>query len=250
MARARDEIERASEVFVRGFCAGRSLTYPFEYERIEGLWVMRDAPRRNPRKYRNEEWIAYRVAPREADAVARRHTRGRYFICAIQDADESQPQMPTEFKRLGYRLLTTEPFFVHRLRRVPRRKAPAKIVRVRSKSRAEQFAKATRTRPIPSQLLTSTAPFRQYIALDEDEVVGWVRSVDAGDSTWCANLYVEAHHRRRGIGAALLAKMLRDDRTRGADWSVLLSSHAGALLYPQVGYEQIGTLLMFAPKKR
>jgi hypothetical protein len=44
--------------------------------------------------------------------------------------------------------------------------------------------------------------------------------------------------------------MLRDDRTRGAKQSVLLSSHTGALLYPRVGYEQIGMLLIFAPKRK
>lgn len=48
----------------------------------------------------------------------------------------------------------------------------------------------------------------------------------------------------------MLAKMLRDDRARGVENSVLLSSHTGALLYPQIGYEQIGTLLLFAPKKK
>jgi GNAT superfamily N-acetyltransferase len=55
------------------------------------------------------------------------------------------------------------------------------------------------------------------------------------DSTWCANMLVKPSHRRRGIGSALLVKMLRDDRERGARKSVLLSSHAGALVYPRVG---------------
>lgn len=56
-------------------------------------------------------------------------------------------------------------------------------------------------------------------------------------------------HRRRGIGQALLSKMLRDDRARGSRCSVLTASHTGALLYPSVGYEQIGMLFMFAPRK-
>jgi predicted acetyltransferase len=62
-------------------------------------------------------------------------------------------------------------------------------------------------------------------------------------------MYVSASHRRRGIGWALLAKMLRDDRTRGSKSSVLTASHTGALLYPRVGYERIGTLYMFAPRR-
>jgi hypothetical protein len=43
--------------------------------------------------------------------------------------------------------------------------------------------------------------------------------------------------------------MLRDDRARGSKRSVLTASHTGALLYPRVGYERIGTLFMFAPKR-
>ncbi|TPM41919.1 GNAT family N-acetyltransferase [Mesorhizobium sp. B2-3-4] len=61
---------------------------------------------------------------------------------------------------------------------------------------------------------------------------------------------VEPSHRRRGIGQALMAKMLRDDRAHGARSSVLMAMHAGALLYLRMGYEQIGTLFIFAPKKQ
>jgi predicted acetyltransferase len=60
---------------------------------------------------------------------------------------------------------------------------------------------------------------------------------------------VDPSHRRRGIGQALLGRMLRDDRSRGSKASVLTASHTGALLYPRVGYERIGTLFMFAPRR-
>ena len=63
-------------------------------------------------------------------------------------------------------------------------------------------------------------------------------------------MYVVPSFRRRGIGRALLCRMLRDDRDGGAKMAVLLASHTGAKLYPVVGYEQIGTLLLFTPSKR
>jgi GNAT superfamily N-acetyltransferase len=250
MARRRNEIDDAIEVFVRGFCFGRSLTYPYEHKRIENLWVMRDAPRKNSRDYRKEEWIAYDVEPKQVDSLARKHTRGRYFVCAVFVANETHQHARAEYKRLGYRLLATEGLFVHRLKLIPRRTAAVKIQRVRSPKMAEQFGKATRSRPISAYHLKREAPFRQYVAMEGTAMVGWVSSVDAGKSTWCANLYVKASHRRQGIGSALMTKMLRDDRTRGAKKSVLLASHSGALLYPHLGYEQIGTLLIFAPKKK
>jgi len=249
MAHPPDKIDDAIETFVRGFCAGKSATHPYEHARIGRLWVMRDAPRRNPRDYRKEEWIAHRVEPHEFDAIARRHTRGRFFVCAARGVDESDEPLRAAYRQLGYRLLSTEPLFVHPLTRIPRPASPVTVQQVRTPELAQRFGKATKTRPIPPQHLTAGAPFRQYVALDDGEIVGWVRSVNAGESTWCSNMYVRESHRRRGIGKAMLAKMLRGDRELGAKQSVLLSSHAGALLYPRVGYLQIGLLLIFAPKK-
>lgn len=277
-----DEIEHALEVFVQGFCAGKSATHPYECQRIDKLWVMRDAPRKNAKYYRKEEWVAYGVEPREVDAAARAQTRGRFFVCAMRGMDEADERLRAEYKALGYRLLETEPLFVHRLKRIPRVAAiPARsasegkrrrlrenprlrfglvsgarattvgvtIEQVRTTELALRLAKATRSRPIAPEHLTKDAPFRQYVAIEGRELVGWVRSVDASDSTWCSNMFVLPSHRRRGIGRALLAKMLRDDRRRGAKKSVLLASHTGALVYPRVGYEQIGLLLIFAPRK-
>jgi GNAT superfamily N-acetyltransferase len=249
-----DEIERAIEVFVRGFAIGKSVTHPYLCERIHGLWLMRDAPRNSPRDYRKEEWIAYNVEPRQVDATARRHTRGRFFIGAMHAVgsphdEQAESDLRSAYKLLGYRLLSTEPLFVHRLMRILRAKSRTVIRRVNTAALAERFAKATRTRPIRAEWLRDDAPFRQYAALVSDELVGWVRSVNAAGATWCSSMYVRPAHRRRGIGSALLVRMLRDDRASGSRQSVLLSSQSGALIYPRVGYEQIGQLLIFAPRK-
>jgi GNAT superfamily N-acetyltransferase len=245
----RREFEFAIEVFVRGHSAGRSRTFPYEASRVGPLWVMRDAPRRNPRDYRKEEWIAHGVDATEVDAIARRLTRGRFFVCAMIGKGEPDEPLRAAYKALGYRLLATEGFFVQRLKRVPNPPSPVPIERVRTPELAARLAKVSRTRPISDELLGDDAPFRQYVALDGKEIVGRVRSVDAVGATWCADMYVSPSHRRRGIGQALLCRMLRDDRTRGSKSSVLTASHTGALLYPRVGYERIGTLFMFVPKR-
>ena len=242
------EIEFAIEVFVRGHSAGRSRTFPYEVSRVGALWSM-DAPRKNPRNYRKEEWIAHDIEPTEADAIVRKRAQGHFFLCAM--IAEGEPEQPTRngYKALGYRLLATEGFFVQRMERIARPPAPVSIERVRTPDVAAQLGKITRTRPIADDLLGDDAPFRQYVALDGEDIVGRVRSVDAVGATWCADMYVRPSHRRRGIGQALLSKMLRDDRSRGSKCSVLTASHTGALLYPRVGYERIGTLLMFAPRR-
>jgi GNAT superfamily N-acetyltransferase len=242
-------MEFAIEVFVRGHSAKRSRTFPYEADRVGPLWVMRDAPRKNPRHYRKEEWVAHAVDAGKVDAIARRHARGRFFVCALLGNGEPEEATRSAYKKLGYRLIASEGFFVQRLIRIPKAPSPAAIERVRTPELAARLGKATRTRPIPGELLGRNAPFRQYVALDGQDIVGWVRSIDAAGATWCADMYVEPAHRRRGIGRALLSRMLRDDRARGSKCSVLTASHAGALLYPRVGYERIGTLFLFAPRR-
>jgi GNAT superfamily N-acetyltransferase len=243
------EIEFSIEVFVRGHSAGKSRTFPYEVARIGPLWVMRDAPRRNPRDYRKEEWIAHGVDAREVDSIARQHTRGRFFVCVMIGEGEPDEPIRTAYKALGYRLLATEGFFVHRLKRIPTSPPPVTIERVQTAELVARLGKVTRTRPISTDLLCDDAPFRQYVALDGVNIVGRVRSVDAVGATWCADMYVSPSHRRRGMGQALLSRMMRDDRARGSRSSVLTASHTGALLYPRVGYERIGTLFMFVPRR-
>ena len=189
------------------------------------------------------------VEPAELSRIAKAHTRGHYFLCDLLAEGMSDTELRNGYKALGYRLLATEGFFVHDLARVPTRAADVVIERVRDAEMAARFGKVTRTRPIASELLTEAAPFRQFVALDAQEIVGRVRSVDACGATWCADMHVAPSHRRRGIGQALLAHMLRDDRRRHSKRSVLTASHTGALLYPRVGYTRLGTLFMFAPKK-
>ena len=250
MKKPNQEIEFAIEVFVRGHSAGRSRTFPYEVSRVGPVWLMRDAPRKNPRNYRKEEWITHNVDATEVDAIAQQHTRGRFFVCAMIAEGEPDPPTRTAYKALGYRLLATEGFFVQRMKRIPKPPSPVWIERVRTPDLAARLGKITRTRPISNNLLDANAPFRQYVALDREDIVGRVRSVDAAGATWCADMYVRPSHRRRGIGKALLSKMLRDDRERGSKCSVLTASHTGALLYPRVGYERIGTLFMFVPRSK
>src|SRR5262245_30079023 len=104
-----DEIEQALEVFVRGFCAGKSRTHPYEHFRVGKIWVMRDAPRKNPRDYRKEEWIVYGVLPHDADAAARHGTRGRFFVGALRAMADDEHWLRDSYKTLGYRLIATEP---------------------------------------------------------------------------------------------------------------------------------------------
>jgi len=139
---------------------------------------------------------------------------------------------------------------VHDLKRIPRFDKPVEILRVATEDMAERLNKAAKSRQVLPEHLTKDSPLHQYVALVGDKPVGWVRSIDVGHATWCSNMYVQAQFRRRGIARALMSEMLRDDRAGGAKLAVLTASHAGAKLYPIVGYKQIGTLMLYTPKKQ
>ncbi len=265
------EFGRAIEVFARGFSFARSFTHPYVAERLApngagspagSLWVLRDADRRSG-AYRKEEWVSYGLAPEHVHAAAesspwRERTRacrstgarGGYSVCAIHATDEPDQPLREGFKALGYRLGGTEPFMIHRLRRIPRVAAPAVIRRVRTEAQADRLAKAARSRQILPEHLGEDSPQRQYVAMAGDAIIGWVGSIAVGDATWCQNMYVAPAYRRRGIARAMLCRLLRDDRAAGTVLAVLLASHTGAKLYASVGYAQIGTLLFFTPSRK
>src|SRR4051812_21570815 len=100
MAFGSSEIREALKVFVRGFCAQKSATHPYEFAKVGEVWVMRDAPRNNPRYYRKEEWISYGSPAGEVDEIARRQTRGRFFVCAVRGMDEDEESLKADYKQL------------------------------------------------------------------------------------------------------------------------------------------------------
>ncbi len=243
-------MKHAIEIFVRGFCFTRSFTHPANADRVEGIWVVRDGPRKNPIDYRNEEWMGYNIEPSKIDAIARKHTRGKYIICHLYADGQSDQHIRAEYKKLKYRLGHTEFFMVHPLKKIPQMEFPAKIVRVLDDDLNEKLRRASGRMQIQPELLKKDSPMRQYVALDDHGTpIGWVGSVTIKDSSWCRSMYVDRAHRRKGIGKALLAQMLRDDRKYGVKSSVLLASHTGAKLYPTIGYQTIGMLMVYTPKR-
>jgi GNAT superfamily N-acetyltransferase len=241
-------LQRAIEVFARGFCFTRSFTHPYLAERIGKVWVVRDAPRKQG-DYRREEWIACGVAPSKIDQIAREQTRGRFAVCAIYGVNESDEDLRSDFKKLNYRLGTTEAVMVHELKRIPRFDKPVEILRVTANELADKLNKAAKSRQVLPEHLSKDSPLHQYVAIEDDKAVGWVRSINVGHATWCSNMYVDPKYRRRGIARAMMTKMLIDDRKSGSELAVLTASHVGAKLYPVVGYKQIGTLMLYTPRK-
>lgn len=237
------------ETFAHGWSVTRSYTHPFAGHRVGPLWVLRDAPRKDPAAYRREEWVACNLDPARVHDIVQQHRRGRFAIGALLPAGGDEKALRTGYKTLGYRLGFTEAFMVHDLARIPQRTSPATITRVTTLPQLEALNQAASRRQILPEHLTATAAVRSYVAERDGAIVGWVSSVKTASGCWCSSMYVRPRHRRQGIASALLARMLRDDRQAGAPGNVLLASHAGAHLYATVGYRQIATLFLFTPKR-
>ena len=106
---------------------------------------------------------------------------------------------------------------VHELKRIPRFDSSVEILRVTTADLAERVNKAARSRQVLPEHLAKDSPLRQYVALVDDKPVGWVRSIDVEQATWCSDMYVMPEFHRRGIARAMMAQMLRDDRAHGSD---------------------------------
>jgi len=241
---------RAIDLFGRGVAFTRSFTHPCRWDRVDGLRVLRDAPRLKG-DYRNEEWAAHGVAPAVVDRTARKHARGLFSVCAFRTMREPAAPIQDGYRALGYRFITTEPMMERPLRSIPLHRPPPGVTteRVTTAALADRLATAARSRQMLPEHLNPGAALRQYVAISRRRLVGWVGSLSIGCVAWCRNMYVEAAFRRRGIGRALISRMLRDDRAAGCRTAFLVASHAGAKLYESVGYAQIGELLLFVPKR-
>ncbi|MGI8922427.1 MAG: GNAT family N-acetyltransferase [Fimbriimonadales bacterium] len=249
VAVANASLDRAVEVFVHGFCFGRSIKHPYEAEKIAGLWVLRDAP--GAKKPRKTEVIAHGIAPemvfsKIADSVPEWH-----FVCHMYGPEESGDKIRSAYKGAGYRAIATEWTFGHDLRNIPEVVIDPPVKRVLDPADADRIAKAARGRQIRDEDLVADQPKqRLYAVMDSSTVFGWVSSIPVGDAAWVANLFVDKKHRGRGLGRALMSKLLLDDSEEGLTASYLLASTAGARLYPHLGYERIGTMQVFCPAKR
>jgi GNAT superfamily N-acetyltransferase len=245
------DFSKAIEVFARGFGAMRSLTHPYVPARVEGLWRLSDGPRRRDSDYRKSEWIAWDASPGRVHEIVTGHERGRFAICHIRTMDQDKLAIRDAYKSLGYRMMTTEPFMVAEpSRRRAKAKSPARIELVQTQSQLDAWTKAAGQRQMLPAQLGKLDEVRGYVAIVDETIVGAVRSVVVGDRAWVGNLFVDVAHRRQGIGKALMTRLLDDDAKHGCKQSVLLASHTGALLYPEVGYEQIGELMMFVRSRK
>jgi GNAT superfamily N-acetyltransferase len=240
----------ALEVFLRGFSATRSFTRPYLISELgASLWMLADAPDEK-KPARTPEVITYGTETEQVIALLRQRSLEKHMLCVLLDSAEHMKATIADYKQQGYRYLGREPFFVlDTTCRKPQTAYPTR--RIVNAEDADKVAKAARARQmLPQHITQEDSVCRLYAAFEGEAPIGWVRTIRTHpECAWVAGLFVHPDYRRKGIGRSLMSAMLEDDVRYGVRWSVLLASLTGALLYPRLGYEERGLLLLFSPRR-
>ena len=233
----------AVEIFVEAFSREKSRTYPYIPTQLEPwLWVMQDTPDR--KKARKREVISISGDPvRTVERVAREGI-GWHFVCEIHTPDIEFAQIRKEYKRLGYRAISTEWLFVHPLADLPPRVQGIEVIKIELQ---EAMATIPQTASQKRQLMEGTTKFAIH---DVSQDLGWVTHVPTQGGDWVSSLWVRPEYRGRGFGRALMTELLHHASEQGDVASVLLATADGARLYPKLGYQQMAVLQMFCPASR
>jgi GNAT superfamily N-acetyltransferase len=242
----------ALDIAIEALAHMRGFAHPKEILRHGPLRICRDAPgMKGPA--RNQEIFSYGASAAEALAAVKDYApQGRYFLEPLLDPDDDGEEMKRNLKAANYRLVGTESFFVRPVGASSQPDGTWPIQRVRSLDEAKRVARealSQRSRPLLPEHFTAHRPLaRMYYATVDGQAVAAVTSVQPRkDASWVHNLRTRPEYRRRGVATALMRYMLADDAGHGVKHSLLLASHAGALLYPSLGYQQIGHLQIYSP---
>ena len=247
-----DRIDAAIETFAGGWCYTRSFTHPYLATRLTPqVLQLHDAPRSNPNAdVRRDEFVCFGCSPREALEISASAALGNFAICFVLPAGVDDTEVRKEFKALGCRLGATEAFMDNTLAHIEATEPIIPIVRIADQAHADAIGKAWRRKQILStDIGNENAVHRVYTIHDGEKYIGSCGSIRVGDASWISSLYVDAAYRRKGLGTALMTRVMADDRAQGINKSVLLASHTGALLYPKLGFTQIGTLYIYNPSR-
>ena len=247
-----DRIDAAIETFAGGWCYTRSFTHPYVATRLTPqVLQLHDGPRSNPNAdVRRDEFVCFGCSPSEALEISASAAKGNFAICFVLPVGVDDTEVRKEFKALGCRLGATEAFMDNTQAHIEPTEPIIPIVRIADQAHADAIGKAWRRKQILSRDIgNESAIHRVYTIHDGEKFIGSCGSIRVGDASWISSLYVDAAYRRKGLGTALMTRVMADDRALGITKNVLLASHTGALLYPKVGYAQLGTLYIYNPPR-
>jgi ribosomal protein S18 acetylase RimI-like enzyme len=114
------------------------------------------------------------------------------------------------------------------------------------------WAEYLRVDDLPPGLLTSVDPeaFHVVVGYLDGEAVAAGIAYDHGGDCGVYNVGTQERARRRGIGTAVTAALVRDARERGCETASLQSTPIAERVYAAVGFRDLGRILEYGPALR
>jgi len=112
------------------------------------------------------------------------------------------------------------------------------------------WAEYLRVADLPAGLLAGVDPdaFRVVVGQLDGEVVAAGISYDHRGDCGIYNVVTRERARRRGIGTAVTAALVREARERGCETASLQSTPIAERVYAAVGFRDLGRILEYAPR--
>src|SRR6185312_9957602 len=112
------------------------------------------------------------------------------------------------------------------------------------------WAEYLRVVDLPAGLLAGVDPsaFRVVVGRLDGEAVAAGISYDHGGDCGIYNIVTREHARRRGIGTAVTAALVREAGERGCETASLQSTPIAERVYAAVGFRDLGRILEYAPR--
>lgn len=182
-------------------------------------------------------------------SVARAKARGRPFMAVMSPrAAESLAPVAT---RLGLAAVATAPLMVLRPEVPVRPAGPVKIFRTLGPeltgAAGDLIAAAfDEPRDVIARCIevsmTPTSGVETYLALDETGPLCTVSVTPTGDTAGITLMATSPERQRKGLGRAVLSRVIEDYRARGVTRFHLGATDAGRRLYDSLGFELVADL--------
>jgi GNAT superfamily N-acetyltransferase len=237
------DAENAWALFIAGFtdtAFARRAATRFRAGPLEAVYFAEDEITGTP----FAEFFTYGCDPAEAlAAVAASQPPSHHYLTVLED----RPGLREIIERGGFRLDDTETLMALDLAATPL-PAPAWEVSVVTTAEEAEWHNANDPQGTRWALPDNLADPRMahYAIVRDGRLLARGRNfhLDAAHS-YVSRVYTAEIHRGQGLARALMARLLADDRTSGARWSVLTASRMGEPLYARLGYRALGTIFIF-----
>jgi GNAT superfamily N-acetyltransferase len=156
---------------------------------------------------------------------------------------EGEPELRAAIERRGYTVVEATRAMGMPLDGVEPPRAGVEVSRA-------GWAEYLRVADLPARLLDGVDPdaFHVVVGQLDGEVVAAGISYDHGGDCGIYNVVTRQHARRRGIGTAVTAALVRGARERGCRTASLQSTPIAERVYAAVGFRDLGRILEYAPR--